>query len=1091
MRIRLFLAAALIAIAILPVGTASADHGQPGFDPSKLEYAPIGFFKPGDPVPPNAPLEPTSGRKYNPSGKYNAFDTNFFETVTWPFRGADDKTDNDAPGSGDPAQRHGYCAPNPAPRPSPEAVWSPLAGECPNHQLEFIAYYQETMRDILGKYGVTFRNYEFFNPGTSNTLSGRAINPAAIVPGADHPDEQIVIGAHYDKTTDGPASTWDSQEGHAQMIRVAKLMADYWDATGTRPSATVKFIPWDGEESGTFGSLDYAQNNVVPSEEGKVRAYFNTDPCAGGYPAYRFGNPLDRVELGIQIADEEAVTEYPTERITRFNETAPGWVEQVFDRLDDTLALDAGDQDIFISSGEGGGPGQGDIGTDENPRNANVGKARPVLFSSDWRNFEALGIPFFNPGPEVTGPDSENNPHTADALAILHTPNDNQNTMNAYAGAGPSQLNGQTFAEGWIKGMEMCAHLLAHGMLQPEMGGGQTRNGDVVAYYEALPNEALQNQQVNFDARGSYQYANAQTHELVPEDQLEYTWDFGDGTTGTGREVKHGYPDIGVYRTKLTVRNRVTGQSDTMEVPVTVIGSMFEAPVLDKPAPEDEDGTFPLSWTFDKATREGFERFQIEEAPDYQVAFSEDAEAPIEERWNVETPTNAAIQPWQRSDSSTQKVRGNQAHDGNTSYWTGFRPQDIRPAGEVQQGESVMTLKQRFRVPKGSATLSFWSIYQMEGDDRGFVEIASEEAPDTFDEVAALFPTQTALGQQDPKTCDPSNPDTYQQPFEFHNVDIGQYAGKEITIRLKLVSGAENRALSQPCGWYVDDLRVAGGSFRPIGESLEEKFEVRDRAKGTYAYRVRGIYNDGVQTSASNVELVNVTQGVTAAQVQAAAAEQAARGCEPSAGFEQVAVRRLQQGRRLRFDFARRVLSPVRIDVFQVSRGRNVLRGKLVQRFPAGARPARWNGADRSGRQVRDGYFFVRFRIRQADGRIDIRRITLRRRNGRFFVVKPFYGRVGCALLASAKLRSPVFGGRQRRALRIAFIVTRPSRVTVTVLRGRKTAYRFRTRLRPAEVTHRLARKARRLRRRGQYRVRIVARSGSQVERVTLYARRL
>src|SRR5918997_779335 len=313
MRMRLLPAVALIAVtaAIVPGGTASADHSQPAFDASKLDYSPIGHFKPRDTPPPNEPLQPTSGLKYNPSGKYNAFDTNFFETVTWPYRGAGDETDNDAPGSGDPGQRHGYCAPNPEPRPGPDAVWSPVAGECPNHQLEYIAYYEETMRDILGDFGVTFRRYEFENPGSGNTLAGRAINPAAIVPGADHPDEHIVVGAHYDKTTDGPASTWDSQEGHAQMIRIAKIMADYWEATGTRPSATVKFIPWDGEESGTYGSLDYATNNVVPGEEQEVRAYFNTDPCAGGYPAFRFGNPNDRVDLGIQIANPANVTDFP------------------------------------------------------------------------------------------------------------------------------------------------------------------------------------------------------------------------------------------------------------------------------------------------------------------------------------------------------------------------------------------------------------------------------------------------------------------------------------------------------------------------------------------------------------------------------------------------------------------------------------------------------------------------------------------------------------------------------------------------------------------------------------------------------------
>jgi PKD repeat protein len=1099
MRISLSLAAALIAIAIVPGGSALADHGQPGLDPSKLEYEPIGFFKPGDTIPPNEPLTPTNGLKYNPSGNYNAFDTNFFETVTWPYRGAGDTTDNDAPGNGG-NPKHGFCAPNPVPRP-PTAPLSAVAGECPNHQLEFIKYYEETMRDILGDFGMTFRRYEFTHSGGTNTSGGTAINPAAVVPGVDHPEEEVVIGAHYDKTTEGPASTWDSQEGHAQMIRVAKIMADYWNATGTRPSATVKFIPWDGEESGTFGSADYADKNIVPGEEDRVRAYFNTDPCAGGYPAYRFGNPEDRVNLGIQIADENEIADFPTDRVTAFNPKAQIWTEQVFDRLDDTLALDAGEREIYVSPSEAGPGKPSDIGTAEAQSEVNVGKARPTIFTSDWRNFEAKGVPFYNPGPEVTGPDTENNPNNADALAILHTPNDNQNTLNTYTASGPTGLSGTTFSEGWIKGMEMCSHLLAHGMLQPEMGGGQANNGDVVAYYEALPNEALQNQNVRFNASGSYQYANVATREKVPADQLEYLWDFGDGTTGTGQEVQHGYADIGVYQSTLTVRNRVTGQSDTLGIPITVIGSNFDPPVLTKPTAEDEDGTFPLDWTFE-GTREGFERFRVEEANDYVIGFSDDANAAPEDKWQVDAPTNPGIAPWQSSDSSTPKVRGDQAREGK-SYWTGVPASQNNPAPgggtfpegpQVIEGESVMTLKQRFTVPRGSASLQFHSVFQMEGDDRGIVQIASAEAPEQFDEVYTIQAVNTAAGQQDHRTCDPSTPGTFTEGTRPYSIDIGQYAGKEILLRFRLSMGAENRAASQPCGWYVDDISVGSGTFKPIGEALDPEFQVRDRAKGTYAYRVRGVYNDGVQTASSNTESVVVTTGVDQSGGPGGGGPGGggtARSCEPTDGFEAVKVTPLQQGRRLKFDFARRSLQPVRIDVFQMSIGRRVIKGKRVARFAPGDRSVRWNAAAPNGKQVRPGFYFVRFRVRQADGRTDIRRVTLRRRGGRFRVVRRFYGRVSCALLASAKLRSPVFGGRNRVPLRIAYIVTRRSRVTVTIHRGKRRVRVIRRRSQPERVTHRLRIRPNRLKRRGQYRVRIVARRGTRVERTTLWANRL
>src|SRR3989337_1083773 len=101
----------------------------------------------------------------------------------------------------------------------------------------------------------------------------------------------------------GPAAGAPSAEGHTEVMRMAKIMSDYWRATGTRPSATVKFIPWDSEESGTFGSIDYVNNNIPPGEEDKVRGYFNVDPCAGAYPAFKNGNPALRVPEVLQLAD--------------------------------------------------------------------------------------------------------------------------------------------------------------------------------------------------------------------------------------------------------------------------------------------------------------------------------------------------------------------------------------------------------------------------------------------------------------------------------------------------------------------------------------------------------------------------------------------------------------------------------------------------------------------------------------------------------------------------------------------------------------------------------------------------------------------
>ena len=97
-------------------------------------------------------------------------------------------------------------------------------------------------------------------------------------------------------------------------------------------------------------------------------------------------------------------------------------------------------------------------------------------------------------------------------------------------------------------------------------------------------------------------------------------------------------------------------------------------------------------------------------------------------------------------------------------------------------------------------------------------------------------------------------------------------------------------------------------------------------------------------------------------------------------------VRVIPAGRGLRFSFTRRVDRQVTIDVFQTSVGRRVLNGRRLVRIVTDSSPKRW-----SGRAARDGLLFARFRIVDEQQRVDTRRVTLRRRGGRFRVVRPFH----------------------------------------------------------------------------------------------------
>jgi beta-glucosidase len=207
--------------------------------------------------------------------------------------------------------------------------------------------------------------------------------------------------------------------------------------------------------------------------------------------------------------------------------------------------------------------------------------------------------------------------------------------------------------------------------------------------------------------------------------------------------------------------------------------------------------------------------------------------------------------------------------------------------------------------------------------------------------------------------------------------------------------------------------------------------------------------------------------------------------CASASGFRSVSARPTRRGVRLGFN--RLAANPASVSVYQQARGRRVIRPRLLARFKRRTRSFAWpNPASRRKPRLRDGYLFVRFSVRGLSGRIDSRRVALRRIRGRFRRRPAFQRRESCGLLRSYRLSGPAFGGSTRRPLGIAYRLARAGRVSVVVLRGKRVAKRYRTRRRRAGRIYRLRVSSRRLRR-GDYRVRL--RAGRL--RSTLTSRRL
>lgn len=530
----------------LPAATVAAQGA--GVPPvTNMRYQPEPAISAIPPQP-----DPAAVPKADPTGTYNAYDLNVYETLWFPERQAGDETNDDPPGG---AIQHGTC---------PE-------GGCPNHANEFRSFWKKTMYKLVKPFGGTVKTYPFESPGSGtpdgaplNSPAGKTFNLQAIIPGSENPEQMVIVSGHFDQTDSAPASAWDSAEGHATIMRIAKVMTDYWKKTGTRPSASVKFTAWGAEEAGTFGSQAYIRDNLAPFPNSKVRGYFNLDPCGGGYPAYYRGNPADRVPLVMQLGDPaDQVAPEDKKEFEDFNEQARVLLGDVFNNLDDTLSDIPIESEIFVSDEEAEEAG---VASQE----AEVVTALGGLFafSSDYANFEDIGVPIYNLFADVLGPHADRSyqGYREDGLAILHTPNDNLKTLNALTGV---DQTGLVPSQGWYKGLEMCAQLHSWFMLQRNMGGAVPIVTKPTAYFEAKgvgPFPAKK--ALRFSARGSNAFANTKGTKRIPRDKLRYRWSFGDGSKGRGLVIKHAYAKDGTYKAVLTVI-APTG-TDTMTLQIKV-----------------------------------------------------------------------------------------------------------------------------------------------------------------------------------------------------------------------------------------------------------------------------------------------------------------------------------------------------------------------------------------------------------------------------------------------------------------------------------------------------------------------------------------
>ncbi len=154
---------------------------------------------------------------------------------------------------------------------------------------QFAAYWVQKMTNNLAGFGPQVRRDTFPIHGwRERPASLPAFNMEVTVPGLAHPEQEIIVGCHYDGKANSTESALDDTSGCAYELGVGKAMGDYWRSHHVYPARTVRFVIFDAEEQGLFGSFHYL-DSTINGDLPNVLAMFNEEQSGINYPARFLG----------------------------------------------------------------------------------------------------------------------------------------------------------------------------------------------------------------------------------------------------------------------------------------------------------------------------------------------------------------------------------------------------------------------------------------------------------------------------------------------------------------------------------------------------------------------------------------------------------------------------------------------------------------------------------------------------------------------------------------------------------------------------------------------------------------------------------
>lgn len=278
-------------------------------------------------------------------------------------------------------------------------------------------------------------------------------------------------------------------------------------------------------------------------------------------------------------------------------------------------------------------------------------------------------------------------------------------------------------------------------------------------------------------------------------------------------------------------------------------------------ADPDPDGAFTLAWARPPGTV----------GPD-QLQQSTSACAP-----QLSDDAEAGLAKWTATTQGLGTTGWGAASDKPSYSSNAFRVLGV----EHTNASATLTSAQAFAIPSGATvTLAFDDWYDNEPDDKGYVEVSSDDG-------ATWTAVYTADRADEAGTADAA---FLTESLVHHAVDLSTFAGKTIRVRFRYQLGTTNYFLYKPIGWWVDNISLQASRWDLLLDADVVSAAIVNRASGNYCYRVRTNHDVGgvaVDSSWSNRIDVRVLRSDGAADADGDTIIDGADNCPTVANVDQ------------------------------------------------------------------------------------------------------------------------------------------------------------------------------------------------------------